>query len=168
MDQWGPGTFLAFRPTPRSLSEARPTAAQPCDGWPGGWISSGPLSIWAFTQIDRGRVQMYDCGVIHLHAFSRCACVFVVLFAAVCWCLGLIWSVRAKSPLAHPASFDGLGQPSSAIPRACSVGAVVGWLVGGLLLGRCRSVVVFSLCVVCVVGFETEIFYRIRGVGVQA
>ena len=94
----------------------------------------------------------------------RVPCVFVVLFAVVCWCLGLIWSVRARSPLAHPASFDGLGQPSSAIPRACSVGAVVGWLVGGLSLGRCWSVVVLALCVVCVVGSETEIFYRNSGV----
>ena len=168
MDQWGPGTFLAFRPTPRSLSEARPTAAQPCDGWPGGWISSGPLSIWAFTQIDRGRVQMYDCGVIHLHAFSCCACVFVVLFAAVCWCLGLIWPVRARSPLAHPASFDGLGQPSSAIPRVCSV---VLWSVGRLVVGCWVAAGLFLCCVcvwVCVVGLGLKCFALIRGVGVQA
>ena len=145
MDQCGPGTFRAFRLIPRSLPEARPTAAQPCDGWQGGWVWSGPLPIWAFTQIGRGRARMYDCGVIHSCAFSRCACVFVVLFAAVCWCLGLIWPVRARSPLAHPASFDGLGQPSSAIPRVCSVGAVVGWLVGGLL-GRCWSVFVLVVC----------------------
>ena len=79
MDQWGPGTFRAFRLIPRSIPEARPTAAQPCDGWQGGWVWSGLLPIWAFTQIDRGRVQMYDCGVIHLHAFSRCACVLLFL-----------------------------------------------------------------------------------------
>ena len=79
MDQWGPGASRAFGPMPRSLSEARRTAAQPCDGAQGGWTASGLLSIWAFTQIDRGRVQMYDCGVIHLHAFSRCACVLLFL-----------------------------------------------------------------------------------------
>ena len=79
MDQWGPGALLAFRPMLRSLSEAKRTAAQPCDVAQGGWTASGLLSIWAFTQIDRGRVQMYDCGVIHLHAFSRCACVLLFL-----------------------------------------------------------------------------------------
>ena len=90
---------------------------------------------------------MYDCGVIHLHAFSRCAFVFVVLFAVVCWCLGLIWSVRARSPLAHPASFDGLGQPSSAIPRACSVVLrSVGWLAVG------AGSLLVCFCVVCLFG----------------
>ena len=136
----------AFRPVPRSIPEARRTAAQPCDGSPGGWILGGPLPIWAFTQIGRGRVRMYDCGVIHSSAFSRCACVVLVLIAAVCWCLGLIWSVWARSPLAHPASFDGLGPPSSAIPRACSVVLrSVGWLAVG-----CWVAVGLFLCCVCV------------------